>query len=94
MRPLGLRTVASFSCNVNQLGRRRGAQWYYFQMLMRFAVLLGLLCAGAAALAQQYRWVDDQGRPHYSDTPPAKAKAVTKAEAKAAAPAGGPAAAL
>lgn len=50
-------------------------------MLMRFAVLAGLLCAGAAALAQQYRWVDDQGRPHYSDTPPAKAKAVTKTEA-------------
>jgi glutaredoxin len=53
---------------------------------MRFAVLLGLLCAGTAALAQQYRWVDDQGKPHYSDTPPAKAKAVTKAEAKAPRP--------
>lgn len=55
-------------------------------MLMRFAVLAGLLCAGATALAQQYRWVDDQGRPHYSDTPPAKAKAVTKSEAKAPRP--------
>lgn len=53
---------------------------------MRFAVLVGLLCAGAAALAQQYRWVDDQGRPHYSDTPPAKAKTVTKAETKAPRP--------
>ncbi len=86
MGPLGVRTVASFSCNVNQLGRRRGAQWYYFQMLMRFVVLVGLLCAGAAALAQQYRWLDDQGRPHYSDTPPAKAKTLTKTEAKAPGP--------
>jgi len=83
LRPFALRTVASFSCNVNQLGGPWGAQWYYFQMLMRCAVLAGLLCAGSAALAQQYRWVDDQGRPHYSDTPPAKAKTVTKAEAKA-----------
>jgi glutaredoxin len=55
-------------------------------MLVRFAVLLGLLCAAAVALAQQYRWVDDQGRPHYSDTPPAKTKTVTKAEAKAPRP--------
>ncbi len=87
MGPFGLRTVATFSCNVNQLGRRRGTQWYYFQMLMRFAVCVGLLCAGAAALAQQYRWVDDQGRLHYSDTPPAKAKAVTKSESRASLPA-------
>jgi glutaredoxin len=53
-------------------------------MMMRFALLLTLLCFGAAAFAQQYRWVDEQGRPHYSGTPPAKAKAVTKTEAKAA----------
>jgi glutaredoxin len=53
---------------------------------MRLAVLVGLLCGGAAALAQQYRWVDEQGRPHYSDTPPAKAKAVTKSESRATLP--------
>jgi glutaredoxin len=53
---------------------------------MRFAVLLALVCTGSVALAQQYRWVDDQGRPHYSDTPPAKAKSVTKADAKAPRP--------
>lgn len=52
-------------------------------MLVRFALLLALLCAGAAALAQQYRWVDDQGNVHYSDTPPARAKSVTKADVKA-----------
>lgn len=53
---------------------------------MRFAVLAALLCAGAAALAQQYRWVDDQGRRHYSDTPPAKAKTITRTEVKAPGP--------
>jgi hypothetical protein len=30
--------------------------------------------------------VDDQGRPQYSDTPPAKAKGVTKADVKAPSP--------
>ena len=29
----------------------------------------GMLCA-SAALAQQYRWIDEQGRVHYTDTPP------------------------
>jgi len=56
-------------------------------MLMRFVLQfvlpVALLCAGADAQAQQYRWVDDQGRPQYSDTPPAKAKAVKKTEVKA-----------
>jgi glutaredoxin len=55
-------------------------------MLKRFPLLVALLWSGTAALAQQYRWVDDQGQPHYSDTPPAKAKAVSKAEAKAPRP--------
>lgn len=52
-------------------------------MVTRFALLLALLCAGPAALAQQYRWVDDRGNVHYTDTPPAKAKTVTKADMKA-----------
>ena len=34
-------------------------------------------------MAQQYRWLDEQGRPQYSDTPPASAKSVKKTEAKA-----------
>lgn len=35
------------------------------------AFLLG--CASATALAQTYRWVDKDGRVHYTDTPPAPA---------------------
>jgi hypothetical protein len=31
---------------------------------------LGALLASAAAQAQMYRWTDDQGRVHYSDSPP------------------------
>jgi len=60
-------------------------------MLMRSTLLVALLCAGAVAQAQQYRWVDDQGRQQYSDTPPAKAKGVTKADVKAPNPAEEPA---
>lgn len=52
-------------------------------MVTRFALLLALLCAGTAALAQQYRWVDERGNVHYTDTPPAKAKTVQKADVKA-----------
>ena len=52
-------------------------------MVTRFALLLALACAGTAALAQQYRWVDDRGNVHYTDTPPAKAKTVKKADVKA-----------
>ena len=55
-------------------------------MIRRFALLLALSCAGSAALAQQYRWVDDEGRPQYSDTPPAGVKSVKKTEAKAPGP--------
>jgi glutaredoxin len=52
-------------------------------MVTRFALLLALLCAGTAVLAQQYRWVDEQGNVHYTDTPPAKAKTVKKSDVKA-----------
>ena len=47
--------------------------------------VLFLLLAGVAggALAQQYRWTDDQGRVHYTDTPPpASAREVSKKELK------------
>lgn len=41
-----------------------------------------MLCA-SAALAQQYRWIDEQGRVHYTDTPPpATAKNVEKKNLK------------
>lgn len=52
----------------------------------RGALLLALLCA-TTVQAQQYRWVDQQGRAHYSDTPPAGVKAVRKEDAKAEGPA-------
>jgi len=32
-------------------------------------LVAGFFCA-SAALAQQYRWVDEKGRVHYTDTPP------------------------
>ncbi|MGO4378306.1 glutaredoxin family protein [Pseudoduganella sp. RAF53_2] len=48
--------------------------------MMRRAALLVLLCAAAAAQAQMYKWKDDKGVTHYTDTPPpASAK---KAEVK------------
>ena len=53
----------------------------------RGALLLALLCA-TTVQAQQYRWVDQKGRAHYSDTPPAGVKAVRKEDAKADSPAG------
>ena len=46
-------------------------------------LLAALLAHGSTALAQQYRWVDEKGQPHYSDTAPAGAKSVKKTEAKA-----------
>jgi glutaredoxin len=55
-------------------------------MILR-AFLLVLLAAGAcgAAQAQQYRWTDEQGRVHLTDTPPpGSAKNVRRIEASAA----------
>jgi len=44
----------------------------------RWLVLLSALAAAGAA-AQQYRWTDDQGKVHYTDSPPpASAKNVQK----------------
>lgn len=33
-------------------------------------LLIGLLAAGAAYAAELYRWVDSEGKVHYTDTPP------------------------
>jgi glutaredoxin len=64
-----------------------GARWYHFPMAYRFILVGVLACAAAAVQAQQYRWVDEKGRPQYSDNPPATAKRVRKSEAKAQTPA-------
>ena len=50
---------------------------------MRTALFLVLATAAACALAQQYRWTDDKGRVHYSDTPPIPAnKSLQKKDLK------------
>jgi glutaredoxin len=50
------------------------------------ALLLGVLAAGAALGQQVYRWTDERGRVHITDTPPPPgAKAVQKSRAPAAA---------
>ena len=41
----------------------------YDRRMKATLVVAGLLFAGAA-MAQQYRWVDEKGRVHYTDTPP------------------------
>lgn len=38
--------------------------------MMRAIFALAAVLAAQLALAQQYRWVDENGRVHYSDTPP------------------------
>jgi len=37
---------------------------------MKAVLLVALVFFAGVALAQQYRWVDEQGRVHYTDTPP------------------------
>jgi len=52
-------------------------------MMMRALLALTLLLAAQLAAAQQYRWLDENGRVHYSDTPPpATAKDVQKKRMK------------
>jgi hypothetical protein len=41
----------------------------------RVLLFLGALAFAATALAQQYKWVDKDGKVRYGDTPPAGAKA-------------------
>jgi glutaredoxin len=53
-------------------------------MFDRLFLLGVLLCAAATVQAQQYRWVDEKGRPQFGDNPPASAKGVRKTEAKKA----------
>jgi glutaredoxin len=38
--------------------------------MMKFIGLIGLLAFTLVVNAQQYRWVDEQGKVHYTDTPP------------------------
>jgi glutaredoxin len=53
-------------------------------MTLRSLVMLIAALAAQAALAQQYRWLDEQGRVHYTDTPPPPtARSVEKKKLKA-----------
>src|SRR5262249_39661977 len=54
------------------------------------ALALAALLAAGAAHAQVYRWVDDQGKVHYRERPPAGAKA-RPLEERLAPPPGAPA---
>lgn len=48
-------------------------------MLLRALTVVMSALAAASASAQQYRWLDENGRVHYSDTsPPATAKGIQK----------------
>jgi glutaredoxin len=49
-------------------------------MMLRLLLIIALAMLGApGAFAQQYRWLDDKGRVHYSDTlPPPGARDVEK----------------
>src|SRR6185295_9827599 len=66
------------------------AQWYDFRMT-RAIVFLVIVLAAAALVSpvgaqQMYRWTDQNGRVHITDTPPpASAKGVQKKKAGAAA---------
>jgi glutaredoxin len=53
-------------------------------MMSRAIAFVICALAAQAALAQQYRWVDEKGRVHYSDTPPPpSARNVEKKKLKA-----------
>jgi hypothetical protein len=50
--------------------------------MKRIALILGTLALSAAAYGQMYKWVDKDGKTHYTDTPPpADAKSVAPAPA-------------
>jgi glutaredoxin len=50
---------------------------------MKAPLVVAALFFACAAFAQQYRWVDDQGRVHYTDTPPPpSAKGIEKKNLK------------
>jgi glutaredoxin len=39
-------------------------------MILKTLILSSCMLAATSALAQQYRWIDESGRVHYTDTPP------------------------
>ena len=45
---------------------------YGIEMLKTLIILLFLSLAANAALAEMYKWVDDEGNVHYGDRPPVK----------------------
>jgi hypothetical protein len=50
--------------------------------MKRIAVILGALALSAVAYGQMYKWVDKEGKTHYTDTPPpSDAKSVMPAPA-------------
>jgi hypothetical protein len=56
---------------------------------MRRAIIAGIALVSAAALADMYKWVDEKGITHYSESPPpdeATAKKATKMELKVVPP--------
>ena len=64
-------------------------------MMIRLLVFSAASLFAAAVLAQQYKWVDQDGKVRYGDTPPpgAKTTRLKPPSGAAAAPAGAPAAA-
>lgn len=44
---------------------------------MRFTLLIAALIASQMAVAQSYKWVDANGRTHYTDQPPGAGKPAT-----------------
>lgn len=55
---------------------------------MRSYVFVALLCAAFAASAQLYRWTDERGRVHVTDTPPPPGAKNVQQRSASAAPAG------
>lgn len=51
-------------------GNARNSAVYDLAVILRALILFSFLLAATSASAQQYRWVDEKGRVHYSDTPP------------------------
>jgi glutaredoxin len=45
---------------------------------MKLAIFIVLLSFASAAQAQLYRWVDEQGKVHFGDAPPPRAKDIKK----------------
>ncbi|MFT6978067.1 MAG: hypothetical protein ACJAZA_001786 [Shewanella psychromarinicola] len=46
------------------------------ECIMRLIILIGLLLLSAQSLATVYRWVDENGKVHYSDEPKNNAEAI------------------